>query len=243
MRKMALVLAALIVLPVGSTFAGILTPTGLNPGDQFRIVFVTSTSSIAASSNIADYDAFVTTNAVSAGLDTHGLDSVSWQVLGSTASVSAISRVALTSPALYRVDGVRVANSGADLWDGSILNPINRNPFGIQVTGNVGVATGTNAFGAPASSGLNAFGADTVYVGQTSQTNQNWIALGGGSSSFARRFYAVSEVLTVPGGVSAVPEPSSITIWALACAGIGLKYRKRVGWKFGSKNTKCSFEA
>ena len=43
--------------------APIIVPTGLNPGDTYRLVFVTSTGRDGTSSNIADYNAFVTASA------------------------------------------------------------------------------------------------------------------------------------------------------------------------------------
>jgi hypothetical protein len=39
------------------------TPSGLNPGDSFRFVFVTDGTRDAISTNIADYDTFVTAQA------------------------------------------------------------------------------------------------------------------------------------------------------------------------------------
>src|SRR5262245_60905872 len=47
-----------LVLAVGAR-ADVITPPGLNPGDQFRIVFVTNTLTPATSSIIGDYDAIV----------------------------------------------------------------------------------------------------------------------------------------------------------------------------------------
>ena len=45
-------------------------PTTLSPGDQYRLAFVTSTTTAATSSNIADYNTFVNNLATTAGLDT-----------------------------------------------------------------------------------------------------------------------------------------------------------------------------
>jgi hypothetical protein len=48
-----------------------LIPLGLNSGDQFRVVFVSSTRRNALSSAISDHDQFITNAAVAAGLDTY----------------------------------------------------------------------------------------------------------------------------------------------------------------------------
>jgi len=65
----------------------VISPPGLNIGDQYRLVFVTSGTRNAQSSNIADYNSFVTAqanqNAVLSALNT------TWTVIGSTATVDA----------------------------------------------------------------------------------------------------------------------------------------------------------
>jgi hypothetical protein len=66
-RRFAIV-AAMLWLGSGSggqAEAGIIlqTPAGLDPGDQFRFVFVTDGSRNATSTNIADYDSFVNAQA------------------------------------------------------------------------------------------------------------------------------------------------------------------------------------
>ena len=73
---------------------GIVCPTGTNSktglpwaaGDQYRLVFVTSTTYDAISANIADYNAFVNAAADSSTLP--GVPDVTWFVIGSTATVS-----------------------------------------------------------------------------------------------------------------------------------------------------------
>jgi hypothetical protein len=45
------------------------TPVGLNPGDQFRFVFLTDDPSDATSFNISDYDAYVNSEANGATYD------------------------------------------------------------------------------------------------------------------------------------------------------------------------------
>ena len=109
----------------------IVTPPGLNPGDQFRVVFVTSGTRDAESSNIAEYDAFVSSAATAGGLGTYQGNPLTWFALGSTPpNVSAISRLPTISPGLYLADGTKIADSGADLWDGTIDSPLNRTELG-----------------------------------------------------------------------------------------------------------------
>lgn len=129
--------------------AAVIAPAGLSPGDSFRVVFVTSTGTTALSTSIGYYDGFVSNRATIAGLNIYNGHPVLWEVIGSTSAVLASSpgrnaSATDTSP-VYRVDGLLVANSGADLWDGSTLIPINRDEFG--VTSNQPVWTGTLSTG------------------------------------------------------------------------------------------------
>ena len=122
----------LLVACAPAAHAGIImTPAGLGPGDQFRVIFVSSATRNASSSDIAEYDTFITNLASAAGLTYNGA-SVTWQALGSTVTFTATSidlvsandpgrlPVDVSSPALYRLDGVEVADSTSDLWDGNI---------------------------------------------------------------------------------------------------------------------------
>ena len=144
-------------------------PTGLNPGDQYRLVFVTSGtiggwySPIYGSANINDYNNFVTNDATggTAGIDT-ALDvalnsagfnpnTITWKAIGSTQSVAARDNTD-TNPTefagvpIYLIDGKKIANNYLDLWDGSIKVPINRTPVDSLFSG-LGVWTGSSADG------------------------------------------------------------------------------------------------
>ncbi|MCA8974641.1 MAG: PEP-CTERM sorting domain-containing protein, partial [Planctomycetes bacterium] len=66
---------------------GLNYPAGLQPGDEYRVLFVTDSSRDATATDISTYDAFVTADATAvpflASLNT------SWRAVGSTAAVSA----------------------------------------------------------------------------------------------------------------------------------------------------------
>src|SRR5688572_12442796 len=81
-------LASVLCLP-NFVRADIITPSGLMPGEQFRLAFVSSQTRDALSANIADYDLFIQNLANFAGLGTYAGQPVSWQVIGSTATVDA----------------------------------------------------------------------------------------------------------------------------------------------------------
>ncbi len=190
----------------------IMTPAGLNPGDQFRIIFVTDGGRNATSSNIADYDAFVDNTA--AGLTYNGAD-VTWFALGSTPTVAANSSgrlpVDANSPPLFRLDGVKVADNTADLWDGTIDAPINVTEAGLPESRIVW--TGTAYFGnalTPTELGAPV----NVTVGGSTLTTSDWVQSVGLPPHLSYSLYGYSEILTV------IPEPTSLTLLLTGIAGL-----------------------
>ena len=94
-----------------------LVPPGLEPGDSFRLLFVTSATMTAESSDIADYNAFVQ-NAASAN-DSLADFSDRFTALVSTGSVNIKDNSATTGTGvpIHWLDGDRVADDYADLYD------------------------------------------------------------------------------------------------------------------------------
>ena len=81
------------------------TPGGSEIGDQFRLLFITSTKRNASSTNIADYDTFVQ-DRVAAGHAKIQEFSSKFKVLGSTSSVNAIDHTGTTWTEMEK--GVRI---------------------------------------------------------------------------------------------------------------------------------------
>ena len=114
-----------------------LKPTGVSVGDKFRLLFVTSTTRDARSSNIADYNRFVQGRAA-AGHSEIRTSSISSQfrVVGSTASVDARDNTATTYTAsnngvpIYWLNGAKAADDYQDFYDGSWDSERGRNEAG-----------------------------------------------------------------------------------------------------------------
>ena len=101
-----------------------LTPSGLQAGDRFRLLIVTSTTRDATSTNISHYDAHVQSAVASANGHTDIRSySSGFRVLGSTETVNARdhteTRDTDTSAPIYYLNGDKVADDYAGLYDGT----------------------------------------------------------------------------------------------------------------------------
>jgi len=236
----AVVIGALAV-PTAATPISINTPAGLNPGDRFRIAFVTGTTTADISStDIASYNLFVNT---AAGGATYNGSVVTFYAIGSTATVNAYDNIRSTTmnDPVYLAGGALVAPSitGANgLWSGALVNRIATDIDGTVVSPNGSgsdrvVYTGSLVDGTASSEPLGFFfGGGSPFdppqfltsTGKaTGGTDAAWIRDGGGSTaSFSRSLYGISETLTV----APVPEPSTY-VMALAGLACGSYWRVR----------------
>ena len=127
---------ATLVTASAAQAALVVVPPGLNPGDQYRLVFVTNGKRDGTSDNIDDYNTFVTNqvtgSALATALTTAGfnLGTITWKAIASTDATSAKVNTGTDGSQpdvpIYLIDGNKVANNNADLWDGSIQNLVLR---------------------------------------------------------------------------------------------------------------------
>ena len=223
MRR-TLMIAAMLCLALGALGRAnatviLQTPSGLNPGDSFRFVFVTDGVRVATSTDIADYDSFV--NAEAAGATYNGAV-VDWLAIGSTDTVDAIDHIGQTDTPVYLSDGTQVTSSttSTGLWSGGILHSINLDLAGNPVDPAFFVWTGTNPFGTGFGGPL---GSAMPQTGASTDTGSSWVSSGNSPSGDSRQVYGISAVLTVPS--AAVPEPSSLTMLG-TLFGLGLAFKR-----------------
>jgi len=199
----------------------ITVPTDLNPGDTYRLAFVTSTTRDATSSNIADYNSFVA--AVAAGEPALAALGTTWTAIGSTSTVDARDNTG-TNPSstgvpIYRLDDTRIADDNTDLWDGLLAAPLQTVPTGVLVLAQVSVWTGTDTAGLRSVP----LGGALVRRGRSVSSVNDWIQASTPGAANLFRLYAMSGVLTV------IPEPSTmilVCIGATAVAGWQLRRRR-----------------
>ena len=119
------------LVPVNIDINNSYVPSSLVEGDQFRLVFVTNGSPNARQPSLADYyNPFVTDAADS--VESLKALGTTWMAIASTADVDARDNTYTNSVTaddasvpIYRLDGAQVATGNLDLWDGSIIAPIN----------------------------------------------------------------------------------------------------------------------
>ncbi len=220
---LATVAIALMVLPTSRSFATpITTPTDLLPGAQYRLAFVTVGTLTAVSTDIADYDAFVTAEANSVP-ELSSL-STTWQVIGSTATVDARDHTG-TDPSgpgvpIYRLDDIRLVDDYADLWDGSLDAPLRVDSDGNIAPVGVGAYTGSFGLGLA----FHPLGTATVSLGAAFDPGVGWIhaTYTSNPSINLESLYGLSAILTVP-----VPEAGICSMLTLSLAVVLLLRRVR----------------
>lgn len=221
-RGVQLLAAVVLVMTVRAAHGGPITvPAGLNPGDSYRLVFVTSTARDPTATDIAVYDAFVSdaaqSNALLQALGT------TWQVIGSTSAVSAFDHIGGNfSAPVYNLNGELVATGAADLWNGSIAHSIHFDENGDERSRVVWTGTFLDGTGQAAKR----LGEERPMNGLSSAANHWWVSECSGCylPAESRSFYGISGILTVP--EAPVPEPSSLGLVALALAGLVVRRRR-----------------
>ena len=101
-----------------------LTPTGLAVGDQFRLLFLSSTKRDATATDIATYNTFIQTRAAAGHTDIQAY-SAGFRVVGCTAATDARDNTETTyistakGVPIYWLNGAKAADEYEDFYDGS----------------------------------------------------------------------------------------------------------------------------
>ena len=228
-------IVALVVLTLGlggnnrANAAGISinTPAGLNPGDTFRIAFVTDATTAATSNSIATYNTFVNADAIAeagGGSVTYNGNPISFSAIGSTEATNAIDNIGQFGAPVYLVSGTEVALSDTaltgGLWSGHLFSPILTDLLGIT-PGSPLTWAGTDITGSAYAPYT--LGSPRPTLGYTPSVSGAWILEQFSDPQYGASMYGISQPLTVP-----TPEPSSIVLGILAgCGAVGAFVRRR----------------
>lgn len=215
---MLLTFCAMCALPPAKVTATVIPPN-LLPGSQYQLVFFTTNYFSATSSDIDDYNAFVTSEAA---LNPALPQGVTWRAIGSTATVQAhVNAPAQAGIPIYNTHGQVVVSDAQDLYANvSLTNPINYDQFGTFSTFRY-IFTGSTPLGERFDPYYLGSPDGSSIIGYNSNTNFQWIDSNGAITQtygFAS-LYALSDPITVP-----VPEPSSAVIFGAAILGL-------LGWR------------
>lgn len=186
------------------------TPAGVEPGESYHWVIVTSDEySISSSTSfpppfgsingLAGADWHVTLRAFNSGL-LPSWDGIAtpWTAILSDPNVDAVNRFTIAGQ-VYNTNGDKVADDSADFWDGSLDAAIQYDEFGVAVTTNE-VWSGSVSFGTweGESCGCWDDSSDTGWIGNASITGSPWLSSGSQNCSSTARLYGISPAITLP---------------------------------------------
>lgn len=165
-------------------------------------IFVTSISGMQNFGGLVGADARCNSLAASSSLGLSG----SWKALMSDAATNAADRISWNWGSLKDVSGNTIVSSGfPDLWDGTLLLPIQRDENGTLIASS-NVSTGTLTSGTKDSvwSGIATFpycngytsqsGTPGVKLGNTASLTSGWIASSNGWCDFGSRIYCFEDI-------------------------------------------------
>ena len=223
---------SLTVLSVSGTASATLIESiaALEEGAMYRVLFATSTTTQAISSDIAFYNSFVSTAADSGSVT--GSLGLSWKALASTAADNVQDHTGIQNSddslvTMFNTLGEVVAVSGEDLWDGDLISPIGYDPDGMVSACNsllffCGTYTGFNISGTT----TNPLGDSIVHAGSNDAISTLWAETVVSPSNVSRSMYAVSSEVMKTSIV--VTEPGTVILLSLGLAGLAFaRYRKQ----------------
>ena len=221
---------SLTVLSVSGTASATLIESiaALEEGAMYRVLFATSTTTQAISSDIAFYNSFVSTAADSGSVT--GSLGLSWKALASTAADNVQDHTGIQNSddslvTMFNTLGEVVAVSGEDLWDGGLNHAIGYDADGAAAclsffcgtwTGFVDNGDTNGPLGTM--SGVNG--------GSHNRVNSTWARVFNDRRAEHYYMYAVSSEVMKTSIV--VTEPGTVILLSLGLAGLAFaRYRKQ----------------
>ena len=202
-----------------------LKPSGLNTGEQFRLIFLSSTKRGGSATDIATYNTFVQTRAAAGHTDIHAY-SDGFTVVGCTEDVDAVDNTGTTGAGvpIYWLNGNKVADDYADFYDETWDEE--RNNRDRDESGNTGPDTsqsgnypltgcdhdGTESFAGGSNSA--ALGTSNWRLGRPNSSTLGHGPLGGGATASSNVSHALSHPMYGLSEVFEVSAPTHHEIWS-----------------------------
>lgn len=221
-RLLSIACAFTLTVLATTTNASLVVPAGLNPGDAYRVIFVSSTPIDGASSNIVDYDAHVQAAADAAGIG----GALQWISIVSTTSESAFNHVtnfvsADSNVPIFNQMGQLIASTASDLWSG-ISTAVMYDEKGSM--GHGGMWTGTDIGGAAFIN--RELGSSAPEIGLSTSDTSQWLTwMASTSTAEMHALYGLSATITV----TSIPVPAAVWLLGsglLSLFWVGLDKRK-----------------
>ena len=204
-----------------------LIPSGLSHGDEFRLLFVSSTGRNASSDSIATYNTWIQNRAAAGHTDIQDYSST-FTAVGSTAAVDARDNTHTTYTSsdkgvpIYWLNGNKVADHYEDFYDGDWDEEANRKEEDGTASSDVTIRTGSDHDGTEKGSGSSstALGKSPSTVGIPNSSTSGFGPLSSTATSIEGTilpFYGLSGVFRV-----APPPPTVVPAdWSLIPSGLG----------------------
>ena len=204
-----------------------LIPSGLDTGDKFRLLFLSSTITDATSTDIADYNTFIQNNAA-AGHSDIATYSAGFRVVGCTADVDARDNTGTNTDTdgagvpIYWLDGSRVADDNTDFYDGDWADETNiKNESGTDhpITNQADLPftgcdhNGTEKFDEISDTGSRALGTASVVLGLpggTGSASGPLSSISDVANDTQRAMYGLSQVFEVGAGLDLTGTPVTV---------------------------------
>jgi hypothetical protein len=225
MRKshlfVALAAVATMALHTGQIMADFIAPSGLAPGSQYQLVFVTSDTTAATSPDISYYNSFVSAEAAK----NPALPATTWHAIASTPTVDAITNAPFYAGVpIYTTNGALVATG----MESSYLFSagVGFDQFGNGLPAEY-VWTGTTQYtglGWPGAQLGNTIGLNPTGIVGANDNPVYTIANTALPLDMYLPLYALSDPITV------TPEPATLTLAGTGLLALGgLRIRRRPG--------------
>ena len=209
-----------VAVDVSTSWA--LLPTGLEVGDSFRLIFVSSTTRNAKTGAIGPYDTVVR-SAAAAGHPDIQAHSAHFRALGSTEAVDARVHTATehttTEPGvpIYWLGGEQVADDYSDFYDGTWASNEPTSESGTATATGVEVFTGTSGDGTKVANLFLGRSENDVRVGKPGTSGEELDSGSNQASDQTLAFYGLSGVFNVV----ATPVEEVPHDWGLIPSGLG----------------------
>ena len=192
----------LFLLVIDNVIGAVPIPPDLQPGDQYQLMFISSTVRDGNSSDVANFDEFVQAAVDSAEIGIS--EGVNWSAVVSIGDdsgpqINARDHALVSSP-VYNMNLDLVASGFADLWDGAVTNSPQWDERGFNLRSDAWTGSQADGTADPFEYVRASLSPDsnTAWCGNTGFTDEQWQRFFNPPLDTPLHVYGLSEELVVP---------------------------------------------